>query len=69
MGIAVMVDPAAIVEFRQDYDNYLVLVRVTPGKPFVYYEGAAWSKGLDFHDKAAWQAYVDAQRPDFDPRR
>lgn len=69
MGIAVMVDPASIVDFRQDYDNYLVLVRVTPGKPFVYYEGAAWSKGLDFHTRAAWQAYVDAQKPDFDPRR
>ncbi len=69
MGVAIMVDPAAIVDFHQDFDNYLVLVRVTPGKPFVYYEGAAWSKGLDFHSKAAWQAYVDAQKPDFDPRR
>lgn len=68
MGVAIMVDPASIVEFRQDYDNYLVLVRVTPGKPFVYYEGAAWSKGLDFHSKAEWQAYVDAQKPDFDAR-
>ncbi len=69
MGVAIMVDPASIVEFRQDFDNYLVLVRVTPGKPFVYYEGAAWSKGLDFHSNAEWQAYVDGQNPDFDPRR
>ncbi len=69
MGVAIMVDPASIVDFRQDYDNYLVLVRVTPGKPFVYYEGAAWSKGLDFHSKGEWQAYVDAQKPDFDVRR
>ena len=68
MGVAVMVDPASIVEFHEDFDNYLVLVRVTPGKPFVYYEGAAWSKGLDFHSKAAWQGYVAAQKPDFDPR-
>ena len=69
MGVAVMVDPAAIVGFREDFDNYLVLIRVTPGKPFVYYEGAAWSKGLDFHSKAEWQAYVASQKPDFDPRR
>ncbi|WP_240047423.1 DUF4861 family protein [Sphingomonas panacisoli] len=69
MGVAVMVDPAAIVGFTQDFDNYLVLVRVTPGKPFVYYTGGAWSRGLDFHTKAEWQAYVNAQQPDFDPRR
>jgi len=69
MGVAIMVDPAAIVGFAQDFDNYLVLVRVTPGKPFVYYEGAAWSKGLDFHNEAEWKAYVAAQRPDFDPAR
>ena len=68
MGVAVMVDPAAIVGFHEDFDNYLVLVRVTPGKPFVYYEGAAWSKGLDFHSKAAWSAYVAGQKPDFDSK-
>jgi len=69
MGVAIMVDPAALVGFTQDFDNYLVLVRVTPGKPFVYYEGAAWSKGLDFHSKGEWQAYVDGQAPDFDAER
>jgi len=68
MGVAIMVDPGAIVDFREDFDNYLVLIRVTPGKPFVYYEGAAWSKGLDFHSKAEWQAYVNGQAPDFDPK-
>jgi hypothetical protein len=67
MGVAIMVDPAAVVGFREDFDNYLVLIRVTPGKPFVYYEGAAWSKGLDFHSKAEWQAYVNGQTPDFRP--
>jgi len=67
MGIALMVDPKALVEVRQDADNYLVLVRVEPGKPFVYYMGAAWDKGLDFHDRAGWEAYVKGQAPDFDP--
>ena len=69
MGIALMVDPKALVEVRQDSDNYLVLVKVEPGKPFVYYTGAAWDKGLDFHDRAGWEAYVKAQTPDFDPGR
>jgi hypothetical protein len=69
MGVAILVDPAKIVGFREDFDNYLVLVRVKPGQPFVYYEGAAWSKGLDFHTKGQWQAYVTGQKPAFDPRR
>jgi hypothetical protein len=68
MGIALMVDPKAVVDVRADFDNYLVLVKVTPGKPFVYYMGAAWDKGLDIHNQAEWDAYVAAQTPDFDPR-
>ena len=67
MGIALMVDPKALVKVTQDADNYLVLIRVEPGKPFVYYMGAAWDKGLDFHDRAGWEAYVARQTPDFDP--
>lgn len=66
MGIAVMVDPNALVEVRQDADNYLVLIKVVPGKPFVYYMGAAWDKGLDFHDRASWETYVRQQQPDFE---
>jgi hypothetical protein len=68
MAIALMVDPASIVEVRQDFDNYLVLIKVEAGKPFVYYMGAAWDKGLDFHSAAEWDAYVTAQKPDFDPK-
>ncbi len=68
MAIALMVDPKSVVEVRQDFDNYLVLIKVEPGKPFVYYMGAAWDKGLDFHTPAEWDAYVTSQAPDFDPK-
>lgn len=67
MAAAVMVDPAAFAGFAEDADNVLILVRVQPGRPFVYYSGAAWDRGGDFATKGAWQAYVDAQRPDFQP--
>lgn len=67
MAAAVIVDPAAFAGFAEDADNYLVLVRVTPGKPFVYYSGAAWDRGGDFATQADWTAHVDAQRPDFRP--
>ncbi len=69
IAIALMVDPASVVEVRQDFDNYLILIKVEAGKPFVYYMGAAWDKGLDFHTAAEWDAYVTAQKPDFDPSR
>lgn len=69
MGLALMVDPAQVVGFVKDAANYLVLVKVEPGAPFVYYAGAAWDKGLDMHSKAEWESYVAAQKPDFDARR
>jgi hypothetical protein len=69
MGVALMVDPALIVGVTADFDDYLVLVKVTPGKPFVYYAGAAWSHGLDIKSRADWRRYVAAQHPDFDPGR
>jgi len=66
MAVALRVDPAMIVEVRQDADNHLVLLRVTPGKPFVYYSGSAWSKGQGgFTDRAAWDRHVAAEKVDF----
>jgi hypothetical protein len=69
MGVAVMVDPAMIADVVEDADNYIVLVKVTPGRPLVYYMGATWSKSRDFHDRASWERYVMAQAPDFTPPR
>lgn len=67
MAAAVIVDPAAFAGFAEDADNYLILMRVRPGQPFVYYSGAAWDRGGDFAAEGAWNSYVDAQRPDFRP--
>lgn len=68
MAVGLRVDPAMIQDVKQDADNELVLLRVTPGKPFVYYSGSAWSLGEgDFHDRAAWDRYVAQERMDFVP--
>lgn len=41
------------------YDgHYLALAQATPNHPFVYYLGAAWSKGGNFATAQAWEAYV-----------
>lgn len=66
MAVAVRVDPAMIAEIRQDADNHLVLLRVTPGKPFVYYSGAAWDLGQGgFRTRAAWDRHAAAEPLDF----
>ncbi len=42
LGCAVIVDPAQVVDFPQADGNYLVVARVPPGSPAVYYAGFAW---------------------------
>jgi rhamnogalacturonyl hydrolase YesR len=69
MGVALLIDPRQIVDVVETDSDWLVLVKVNPGKPFVYYMGAAWDKGLDFHSRADWETYVFAQKPDFNPGR
>lgn len=66
MAVAIRVDPAMIAEVRQDADNHLVLLKVTPGKPFVYYSGSAWNKGEGgFRTRAAWDSYARDEKLDF----
>ncbi|WP_395651617.1 glycoside hydrolase family 88 protein [Brevundimonas sp.] len=61
LGIAIVVDPAMVEGFAQDADNYLILVRVTPGQPFTYSVGSAWDRGLDFSSREAWENFVAEQ--------
>ncbi|MET0499740.1 MAG: DUF4861 family protein [Steroidobacteraceae bacterium] len=66
MAVAIRVDPQMIVDVRQDADNFLVMLKVTPGKPFTYYSGSAWSKGTgDFRSRAAWDSYATNEKLDF----
>lgn len=66
MMVAIRVDPSSIAGITSDYDNHLVLIRVRPGKPFVYYSGSAWSKGEGgFRTRAAWDTYTRDAQLDF----
>lgn len=67
IGVAIKVDPAMVAGFAQDAENDIVLLKVKPGKPFVYYSGAAWDKGLDFHSRQEWEAYARAYPVTFKP--
>ena len=68
LGIAILVDPATVEGFAEDADNYLILVRVTPGQPFTYYMGSAWDRGLDFRTRQDWETFVSQQQPAFNAR-
>jgi hypothetical protein len=66
MAIALRFDPAMLVDVVKDADNHLALLRVTPGKPFVYYSGSAWSLGNGgFRTRADWDRYVAAEKVAF----
>jgi hypothetical protein len=43
-----------------DAQGHTLLVAPRPaGKPFVYYAGGGWSKGLDFATSAEWNQYLE----------
>jgi hypothetical protein len=66
MAVALRFDPAMLVDVVKDADNHLALLRVTPGKPFVYYSGSAWSLGNGgFRTHADWDRYAAAERVKF----
>jgi rhamnogalacturonyl hydrolase YesR len=68
LGVAIFADPALVTGFAEDGENYLILLRVMPGKPFVYYMGSAWDGGLDFKSREAWDAFVKTQNFSFDAK-
>ena len=67
-GVAVLFDPKSFVKFVTDgVAQNLVVVKVTPGKPWVYYMGACWSLGLDFKTAGEWEKYAREFKVSFDP--
>jgi hypothetical protein len=65
VGCGVIVDPATLVKLANTRDHYLALINVTPGKPFVYYAGAGWSKSGDFPAADDWEKYLRNYQTDF----
>lgn len=55
IGCGVVIPAKDIVGFSEDELNYLVLIKVKTGNPFIYYAGACWSKGLDFKTFDDWK--------------
>lgn len=60
LGTAVIVPGGEFAGFADDARNHLVLARVAPGQPLVYYAGAGWDRSGQFKNQAEWEAYVAA---------
>jgi hypothetical protein len=60
LGCGVVVDPAAIVETREESGNQLVVARVSGGAPATWYAGSGWDGSGRFPDVASWDRYLDA---------
>jgi unsaturated rhamnogalacturonyl hydrolase len=50
--------PGGVASFASMDGQYFAIGKATPGRPFVYWFGAGWSKSGDFADAAAWEAHV-----------
>jgi len=60
LGCGLVVDPAAVVEAREEGGSQLVVARTPRGQPAVWYAGSGWDRSGDFPDVAAWDRHLDA---------
>ena len=60
LGCGVILDPAAIVDSREEAGSQLVVVRTPEGAPATWYAGSGWDRSGRFPDAAAWDRYLDA---------
>ena len=58
IACAVVIPNGTATGFAAADGACLALGKAAPGKPFVHYLGAGWSKSGDFADPAAWERYV-----------
>jgi unsaturated rhamnogalacturonyl hydrolase len=69
VACGVLVDPATLVRLSNADHHFLALLTVMPGKPFVYYAGAGWSKSGDFPNPLTWETYLREYATDFAPAK
>ena len=60
LGCGLVVDPAAVVEAREEAGNQLLVARTPKGQPATWYAGSGWDRSGDFPDEGAWDRHLDA---------
>ena len=58
LGIGAIADPASVTNFAQDDHNFLMLTRIDPATPPVYYAGFGWTRSGDFSSLEDWDRYL-----------
>ena len=66
IACGILIDPTSVVRLTKTDAHYLALIHVTPGKSFVYYAGAGWSKSGDFPNPGAWEKYLREYATNFE---
>jgi hypothetical protein len=59
LGQGVIAEPALIADFTQDDRNFLVIARIDPAWPSVYYAGFGWTESGDFQSRDDWDRYLN----------
>jgi hypothetical protein len=59
LGQGVIADPASIADFTQDDRNFLVIAKIDPARPSVYYAGFGWTESGDFQTRDDWDRYLN----------
>jgi hypothetical protein len=60
LGCGVVIDPAFVVEAREEGGSELLVARTPAGTPATWYAGSGWDGSGRFPDAEAWAAHVDA---------
>jgi len=58
IACSVVIPGGTVTSFTQNEGNFLVLAKAKPGKQFVYYLGAGWSRSGDFPNAKSWETNV-----------
>lgn len=58
-GCGVLADPASVTDFPQDDRNFLMVTKIDPASPSVYYAGFGWTKSGDFATLEDWDRYLN----------
>jgi hypothetical protein len=59
LGCGVVVDPASIVDAREEGGSQIVVAKAGAAAPATWYAGSGWDGSGRFPDVAAWDRYLD----------
>jgi pectinesterase len=60
LGCGLVVDPATLVDAREEAGSQLLVARTPKDRPATWYAGSGWDRSGHFADMAAWDRYLDA---------